>query len=177
MDTAILSATGALEVASHPHGVGAHSITVVHACIGSWGGAGGLIALIFNGAVGGWYLISALLSAWAYLASPIVQRRPGIVLLQVISSTIYVEGYFAMIYYMISAHWPGAFCPPLSTIDAAYFTISTATTTGFGDIHPASGLARLLVSAQMVINLLLVVTAVGTAFQRFLARDTRPPGS
>lgn len=145
--------------------------------LGSWGGAGGPIALIIDGGLGGWYLIGALLTAWTYLISPIAHQEPGKVLLRVISSTIYVEGYFAMVYYMVSAHWPTWFNRPLGTIGAAYFTITTATTTGFGDIYPAIGGAQLLVSAQMVISLLLVVTAVGTAFQRFFARAAPPPDS
>jgi hypothetical protein len=59
----------------------------------------------------------------------------------------------------------------MSAIDAAYFTISTATTTGLGDIHPASGTARLVVSAQMIASVYLVVIAIGTAVGRIFAPD------
>jgi hypothetical protein len=61
----------------------------------------------------------------------------------------------------------------LSKIDAAYFTIGTATTTGMGDIHPASQGSRLLVEFQMVVSLFLVVTALGLAIQRFVDRPVR----
>jgi len=68
----------------------------------------------------------------------------------------------------------GSFTPPiLSRIDAAYFAISTATTTGMGDIYPASSYARLIVSAQMVFSFILFVGAIGTALQRGIARADR----
>ena len=63
-----------------------------------------------------------------------------------IAPTIFVEGTFAELYYAMSANSPHSVGPPtLTGIDVAYFTISTATTTGIGDIHPVSGAARLAV--------------------------------
>jgi hypothetical protein len=84
-----------------------------------------------------------------------------------------LRGLFAVLYYALSVESPQAFNVPLTRIDATYFTISTATTTGMGDIHPVSGAARLLVSVQMIASLYLVVIAIGTAAQRVLARDDR----
>lgn len=81
-----------------------------------------------------------------------------------------VEGCFALGYYLFSAHDPGAFVPGLSRIDAAYFTVSTATTTAMGDIHPASQVARLVVTCQMAGSLFLIVFALGTAMTRFFVR-------
>ena len=97
-----------------------------------------------------------------------------IIVILVIELTMCVEGGFAQIYYEMSAHSPHSVDPyPLSGIDAAYFTISTATTSGIGDIHPVSGAARLLVSAQMIANVYLVVVAITTAVQRARPRDDR----
>jgi hypothetical protein len=74
----------------------------------------------------------------------------------------------------MSVYSPHSFDPsPLTGIDAAYFTISTATTTGMGDVHPVSGGARLLVSGQMIASLYLVVIAISTAAQRVLAHDNQ----
>ncbi|MGO9154175.1 ion channel [Mycobacterium sp.] len=88
----------------------------------------------------------------------------------VLAQVIFVEGFFALLYYALSAQSPQAFNCSLTRVDATYFTISTATTTGMGDIHPVSGTARLLVSAQMVTSVYLVVIAITTAIQRVLAR-------
>lgn len=87
----------------------------------------------------------------------------------VLGQVIFIEGNFARWYYGVSAVNPGAFDQKLAGIDAAYFTISTATTTGMGDIHPVSGVARSIVTGQMIASLYLVVIALGTAAQRVLA--------
>jgi hypothetical protein len=87
----------------------------------------------------------------------------------VVLQAVYVEGFFALWYRGLSAASPQAFNGPLSPVDAAYFTISTATTTGMGDIHPSSPAARLIVTAQMIASLYLIVIAITTAVQRVLA--------
>lgn len=51
----------------------------------------------------------------------------------VLAQVIFVEGFFATLYYVLSAQSPQAFDCPLTRIDATYFTVSTATTTGMGD--------------------------------------------
>ena len=72
----------------------------------------------------------------------------------------------------MAAVWPRSFHPsPVGGIEAAYFTISTATTTGMGDIRPVSAGARLAVSAQMIASLYLIGIAITTAAQRVLAHD------
>ena len=102
------------------------------------------------------------------------ESPPGQVLAQVLASISSVEGIFGQVYELLSATRPEAFNSPLTGIDAAYFTISTATTTGMGDIHPVSSAARLLVTAQMVVSLALVVAALGVALNRFYGQATPP---
>jgi len=117
--------------------------------------------------------------AWVVilLRSEILRAEPAIVVaLLVIAQTIFTEGTFAELYYAMSANSPHFFDPPtLTGIDAAYFTITTATTTGMGDMHPISGTTRLVVSLQVIASLYLTAIAVTTAFQRVLARDDHPP--
>lgn len=97
----------------------------------------------------GFFLLGVALIVFSALAAPNAQREPGMVLANVLAGTSCIEGFFVLAYWMLSVHSPGAFDPPvLSRIDALYFSISTATTTGMGDIHPKSGLARLIVSGQ-----------------------------
>ena len=104
------------------------------------------------------------------------QRRhnqPWVIFTHVVAGAVFLEGQFACHYFVISTIWPGSFTPPLSRIDAAYFTICTATTTGLGDMYPASPYARLIVSAQMVFSFILLAIAIGTALQHEIARADR----
>ena len=41
-------------------------------------------------------------------------------------------------------------------IDALYFTLTTMTTTGYGDIHATGQLARVLVSVVFVFNIVFI---------------------
>jgi hypothetical protein len=114
---------------------------------------------------------------WAWVLLSRFRRIPAVVVaIVVVCRAVYVEGLFAVLYYALSVESPQAFNVPLTRIDTAYFTISTATTTGMGDIHPVSGAARLLVSGQMIASLFLIVIAITTAVQRVLARADHPPG-
>jgi hypothetical protein len=102
-----------------------------------------------------------------HLRSRSAYMTPGYLLILVVGNICSVEGLFALDYHVMSDFWPQTFGSSLTAIDAAYFTISTATTTGMGDIHPVSSVARLLVTGQMVVSLALIVAALGLAFNRF----------
>ncbi len=119
------------------------------------------------------FCVYSLLKAWAYLWSPSAQKNSGIVAAQVLSSAVAIEGCFALGYFILSSRVPDAFNSILTRIDSAYFAVSTATTTGLGDIHPVTQAARLLVTGQMVVSLFLVVIAVGTALTRLLNRPSQ----
>lgn len=67
---------------------------------------------------------------------------------------------FAWAYLLLSTSDPAAFSESLNRIDAAYFTLVILSTVGFGDINATSDLSRLLVSAQIVVNLTLLAAAV-----------------
>jgi hypothetical protein len=80
---------------------------------------------------------------------------------------------FATAYAYASASDPGNFTQPLTRIDAMYFTVTVFSTVGFGDIAPVTEAARILVTAQMVIDLVLigVIVKVLTGVARY-RRDT-----
>lgn len=81
---------------------------------------------------------------------------------------------FALLYLSLSTTDPLAFSEPLDRVDALYFTSSTFATVGFGDIVPASQLARVLVAAQMFAGLgMLFMIAKVTFFaaKRGLTRE------
>jgi hypothetical protein len=63
---------------------------------------------------------------------------------------------FAATYVAISAARPDSFSEPLTRSDALYFTITVFATVGFGDIVATTEPARLLVTGQMIINLVVL---------------------
>ncbi|MCX5057132.1 MULTISPECIES: potassium channel family protein [unclassified Streptomyces] len=66
---------------------------------------------------------------------------------------------FATVYYLMERSGAESFSEVLSRSDALYFTMTVFSTVGFGDISPRSEPARLLVTAQMTLNLLLIGVA------------------
>src|SRR3712207_8904455 len=69
-------------------------------------------------------------------------------------TTLFRSVVFAATYCTISAQQPEAFSEPLNRTDGLYFTMTVFATVGFGDITPTTELTRLLVTLQMVVNLL-----------------------
>ncbi|MGH9249564.1 MAG: potassium channel family protein [Acidimicrobiales bacterium] len=67
---------------------------------------------------------------------------------------------FALTYYAVSTARSGEFGSLTTRVDALYYSLTVATTTGFGDVSAQSQLARVLVSVQLVFNMLIVATAV-----------------
>ena len=82
---------------------------------------------------------------------------------------------FAAIYFVMERANPASFSHHLTRTDSLYFTVTTFSTVGYGDITAASQAARLLVTVQMILDLL----ALGLGFRVFLgavqlARQGRP---
>ena len=64
---------------------------------------------------------------------------------------------FAASYFLMSHGSPSNFnVPALTRTDTLYFTVTVFATVGFGDISPASQAARLVVTAQMILNLIVL---------------------
>jgi len=91
---------------------------------------------------------------------------------------------FAVVYDRMASMSPDQFSGISSRTDALYFTVTVVSTVGFGDIHAAGSAARLLVTAQMLINLVYVGTALrvlsnlrgGQGMSLPAHRDPEPPG-
>lgn len=62
---------------------------------------------------------------------------------------------------------------PLTKIDALYFTLTTLTTTGFGDIQPYSQVCRGLGSGQLVVGFVVITFLIGVLISR--AASSLPP--
>ncbi|MFJ3829284.1 ion channel [Streptomyces sp. NPDC090046] len=87
---------------------------------------------------------------------------------------------FSATYYLLAAQDPASFSEPLTRTDALYFTIATFATVGYGDIVPTTEGGRVLVTFQMVADLILIgviakalVGAVKIGIHR---RSSPPPG-
>ncbi len=89
---------------------------------------------------------------------------------------------FASAYFVMARSSPANFSThSLTRTDALYFTVTTFSTVGFGDITPVSQSARLVVTVQMLLDLLALglgirvfVGAVQMARQQ--ARSATDPG-
>ncbi|MFJ1564451.1 potassium channel family protein [Streptomyces erythrochromogenes] len=63
---------------------------------------------------------------------------------------------FSATYFMLSESLPATFTEPLNRTDALYFTVTVFATVGFGDIVPTTGTGRVLVTIQMIADLIVV---------------------
>jgi hypothetical protein len=63
---------------------------------------------------------------------------------------------FASTYVVTERATPGSFSEPLTRIDAMYFTVTVFATVGFGDVAARTETARLLVTVQMLVDLVLI---------------------
>ena len=67
---------------------------------------------------------------------------------------------FSAIYLSMSHESKGAFTEDLDHVRALYFAITVFSTVGFGDITPRSDAARLIVAAQMLLDLAIIGAVV-----------------
>jgi voltage-gated potassium channel len=71
---------------------------------------------------------------------------------------------FSIIYLSMSHNAAATFTQPLDHTRSLYFTVSIFSTVGFGDITPRTDTARLVVSAQMLLDLVLIGAVVRLIF-------------
>jgi len=77
---------------------------------------------------------------------------------------------FSGIYLAMSHDAPKTFTQTLDHIQALYFTITIFSTVGFGDITPRTDTARVLVSIQMLLDLVIIGAAVRLIFSAARSR-------
>jgi hypothetical protein len=118
---------------------------------------------------GRWWLGAAIGAAVLAATIPLTVHRLRAVLgsdqpaLEALSAivvllTMLVVGFAAIYFAMDRDH--GQFTGLDTRVDAIYFTVTTLSTVGFGDITAASQTARLVVTMQIVFNLVFVGIAV-----------------
>jgi voltage-gated potassium channel len=93
----------------------------------------------------------------AILASP----YPGIRAVEAVASCIPLFVLlFASTYFVLERLSAGNFSEPLTRSDSLYFTVTVFSTVGFGDITPKTELARLLVTSQMILDVIILGIAI-----------------
>ena len=86
---------------------------------------------------------------------------------------------FAAAYVVIAKISAGSFSQPLTRTDALYFTVTVFTTVGFGDITAKTEAARLVVTGQMIIDLIVIglgIRVIVGAVKRGLRQRSGDPG-
>jgi voltage-gated potassium channel len=76
----------------------------------------------------------------------------------VVSVVVVMVG-FSLIFYLLERANPTQISGLHTRIDALYFTVTTMSTVGYGDIHATGQIARMLVVIQIVFNLVIITTA------------------
>ena len=88
---------------------------------------------------------------------------------------------FASAYFLMASASSGSFGQPLTRTDALYFGTTVFTTVGFGDISAKSQVARVVVTIQMVVDLVFLGVGlkllVGAAQQSVRRRTTAVTGA
>ncbi len=77
---------------------------------------------------------------------------------------------FSGLYLGLSNSIAGDFSQPLDHVRALYFTVTVFSTVGFGDIVPKTDSARLIVSAQMLLDLAIIGVVVRLLFNAARSR-------
>ncbi|MFJ8075363.1 potassium channel family protein [Streptomyces sp. NPDC096176] len=127
----------------------------------------GLVAVLL---VFGW-------EVWAIVRSPHPRLKAAEALAATLALFLVL---FACAYYLLDLSSAGSFSEPLTRTDALYFTLTTFSTVGFGDITARSQTGRVLTMLQMAGGLLLVGVAarvLASAVQAGLRRQRREPSA
>ena len=104
--------------------------------------------------LGGGLLILVAVAYWQ-LRAVLRARYPGVRAAVGLAATVPLFlVLFASAYYVMARGTPGSFSQQLTRTDALYFTVTTFSTVGFGDITATSQTARVVVTVQMILDLL-----------------------
>ena len=94
---------------------------------------------------------------WYQLRAVAVADLPSLRAVEALTvSVLLLLVMFAATYISMSGRDAAAFSEPLDHVDGLYFTLTTLTTIGFGDIAPVSSTARVAVMTQMVVNVIVL---------------------
>jgi voltage-gated potassium channel len=113
------------------------------------------------------FVLGPLLLGAAVTAAAIRERRAaadggtsldGARIEHLVAVVLWAVAFFAIVYVRLAA--AGEFDGLVTRLDAVYFTVTTLTTVGFGDIRATGQAARLAVTVQIVFNVVVLAAAV-----------------
>jgi len=125
------------------------------------------------------YLIAVVFYGFAvYLVLHNIQKREVTVdvIVGSISAYLLIGIMWAFLYQLINVLNPGSFLSTIAadtgsgTIDFFYFSFSTLTTLGFGDIVPVSAVARSFTALESVTGVLFTATVIGRVIGLYVAK-------
>jgi hypothetical protein len=106
----------------------------------------------------------------------VVSPFPGLRAIEALATSVPLFlALFAGTYFVMARLSPGSFTAPLTRTDALYFTVTVFSTVGFGDIAAKTETARLVVTGQMIADLVILgiaIKAITSAVRR--GRQRRP---
>jgi voltage-gated potassium channel len=131
--------------------------------------------------------LAALCALIAFqIRSIIASQFPGLRALEALATSVpFFLLLFASSYVVIAGISASSFSQPMTRTNALYFTVTVFATVGFGDITATTQAARLVVTGQMIIDLIIIglgarviVGAVSRGRQRRAPQDAgaAPPG-
>lgn len=145
------------------------SLLAVYYWIPLEGLGSGSALVLFVGGIG--VFVVALI--WQ-VRSIVVAEYPGLRAIEAVGMVLpLLIIVFALVYVSMATTAPANFSEPLSRTAGLYFTITVLATVGFGDITAKTDVARLVVSLQMLLDLVivgviakLIVSAARTGIER-----------
>ncbi|MET9574892.1 ion channel [Streptomyces sp. DT199] len=124
-------------------------------------------------------LLLVVVVFWWEVRAIVTSRYPRLKAVEALATTLALFLLlFAGAYFLLEHTNPGSFSEPLTKTDSLYFTLTTFTTVGYGDITARSQTGRVLAMIQMAGGLLLVGVAariLAGAVQAGLRRQGREP--
>jgi len=91
----------------------------------------------------------------------IVSPFPGLRAIEALATSVPLFlALFAGTYFVMARLSPDSFTAPLTRTDALYFTVTVFSTVGFGDITAKTETARLVVTGQMIADLVILGLAI-----------------
>jgi voltage-gated potassium channel len=122
-------------------------------------------------------VLGVLVLAWAIVAQlrrQLHSRSEDVHTLVMLLPLVVVV--FAFGFYVLETHSPGQVSGLSTRTDALYFTMSSLTTAGYGDVHAEGQLARALVTLQLVFNAVFVGALASTVVSIIRSRAPQVTG-
>ena len=103
------------------------------------------------------FIVLVIFHVWLIIRSPF----PGLRAIESLATSVpFFLLLFAGTYVALAAISPGSFGGHLSHTDGLYFTVTVFSTVGFGDITAKTETARLVVTGQMIADLIILGLAI-----------------